>query len=393
MRTPFAAAALAALLCAACSENPPASAADASTPDAAPDVADAASAPDAGDDDITDELASLAMEHGLPALGGAVSDDATMLAAGVAGLRKIDDPTPVTLDDPFHLGSDTKAMTAVLIALHVEAGDLAWDATLPELFPSIDVDEGYADVTLAMLLTHEGGAPADFDSDIEAVLFGSGETTAVRSSVVELLLTRPPTSPIGAYSYSNAGYVLAGAALEQAVGTSWERLVEDELFAPLGMASCGFGPMATGTMVDGPWGHTLVGDELTAVNADNPAALGPAGTVHCALADWLAFLREHLRGARGQTTTLPISTATWMRLQAPASDQGNAFGWRVVERPWTNGPALVHLGSNTLSYADAWVVPGLNRVFVSVANRGDDAAFAGVDAAIAFLVTHFRPSE
>lgn len=358
-------------------------------PDAAP--IDGGPTPDAAASytDIGSELATIAAEHGLPALAAAASDDQAILAGGAAGVRKLGDPTPATFGDRWHLGSDTKAMTAVLIALHVEAGDLAWDDTLPELFPSVAVHDGYAGVTLAMLLSHSGGAPESFDADIFTTLLGSGASSDVRRDAVEMLLMRGPATAVGGYAYSNAGYVIAGAALEQRVGTPWEQLLRDEVFAPLDMRSCGFGPTATGTMVDGPWGHTLVGDTVEPMNVDNPASLGPAGTVHCSLADWLAFLREHLRAARGEPTTLPLSASAWTVLQTPASDQGNALGWRVVSRPWSNGSALVHLGSNTLNMADAWVVPGLNRIFVSVTNRGDDVAFDGVDAAIALLVTRF----
>src|SRR5262249_1988402 len=56
-------------------------------------------------------------KYDLPSLAGAVfSGDAT-IAVGAVGVRKRGDPTPITRADRWHLGSDTKAMTATLIAL------------------------------------------------------------------------------------------------------------------------------------------------------------------------------------------------------------------------------------------------------------------------------------
>ena len=48
-----------------------------------------------------------------------------------------------TVLDNWHLGSDTKAMSATLIALAVDAGELSWDETLPDLFPGMTIHPGY----------------------------------------------------------------------------------------------------------------------------------------------------------------------------------------------------------------------------------------------------------
>jgi hypothetical protein len=41
----------------------------------------------------------------------------------------------VTIEDRFHLGSDSKAFTSLLAAQFVEAEKLHWDSTLAEVFP------------------------------------------------------------------------------------------------------------------------------------------------------------------------------------------------------------------------------------------------------------------
>jgi CubicO group peptidase (beta-lactamase class C family) len=86
------------------------------TPPTAP-VALAAPAPD----DLTAALEEVRAARGLPAVGAAVWRGGRLVAFGVTGLRKADDPShPVSAEDRWHLGSDTKAMTATLVGIFVE---------------------------------------------------------------------------------------------------------------------------------------------------------------------------------------------------------------------------------------------------------------------------------
>src|SRR4051812_17776610 len=66
---------------------------------------------------------------GLPALAAAVVRSNSIVAAGAVGVRKAGSTTSVTVEDKFHLGSCTKAMTATLVGMLVEDGHLAWTNT------------------------------------------------------------------------------------------------------------------------------------------------------------------------------------------------------------------------------------------------------------------------
>ena len=366
------------LLLVACSASPPI--VDAPSPGDAPGKSPL---------DLSADLAPIAAQCQVPAMAALAADETTILGRGVTGVRKIGDPTLATNLDRWHLGSDTKAMTATLIAGYVEAGTLGWDTKLPQLFPAITVDPGYRDVTLAMVLAHVGGLPADFPADVQATIFGTGAPRDLRLAAVQQMLTRPPATTPGTYSYANAGYLVAGAALELAANAAWEELITQKLFQPLAMTSCGFGPSATPGTVDAPWGHAMQDGTLVAVDLDNPPALGPAGTVHCSLVDWLAFLREHMNGANGVPTKLGLQAATWTKLHTPYAGSDYAMGWIVVSRPWANGIAFNHVGDNTFNVADVWIAPSTHRIYISTGNRGDDPAIAAADSAIADLVTRF----
>lgn len=68
-----------------------------------------------------------------------------------------------------------------------------------------------------------------------------GDQRGVRAEVWRRVMTEPAPNTIGEYAYSNVAYIIAGAVLEHLVGLSWEALIHQKLFVPLGMDECGFG--------------------------------------------------------------------------------------------------------------------------------------------------------
>jgi D-alanyl-D-alanine carboxypeptidase len=335
---------------------------------------------------LEDELLQVQKEHHLPALAALVLRRGHSSVMAAVGVRKLGDPTPVGLDDKWHLGSDTKAMTATLAALLVEGRNLKWTSTVTELLPEWkDIHPDFAKVTLEMLLGHRGGLPDNISEETWKAV-KAADPQVERSAAVHAQLRRPPTHS-GEYLYSNAGYMVAGVMLEKAAGMSWELAMKKRLFEPLGMGSCGFGPPASSGKVDQPWAHLKKDGSLIAVEpgpaSDNPLGLGPAGTVHCSLTDWARFVELHLKGALGEKTI--VSPESIARLQTAASGGQYALGWLAVETPWSRGKALSHDGSNTMFYASVWVVPSRNLAFLVTTNAGEDEAQRAVQEVVAFL--------
>jgi D-alanyl-D-alanine carboxypeptidase len=344
-------------------------------------------------DDLSSVLEPIRATASYPALAAAVYEGETLLAIGAVGARAAGDPTPVTVDDRWHLGSCTKAMTATLLALYAEAGELSFDTTLAEAFPGIapEMDPAFRPITLAEVLMHRGGVDPEH-SWIGAYGSDSRALDVQRLELAETLLTAPPTIAPGTYAYSNAGYILVGAAIEQRAGDTWEALMTERIFAPLGMTSCGFGPPGTPGVIDEPRGHRStppIPIEPDASGADNAPILGPAGRVHCTLADWSRFVALHLAGARGEATAL-LDPETFTRLHTPWPGGTYALGWGAVERPWAGGIALTHSGSNTMWYVVTWIAPERDRFVLVAANHADDGA--GVtDQVVTELIARYFP--
>jgi CubicO group peptidase (beta-lactamase class C family) len=343
-------------------------------------------------EDVSAALEPIRQQHGLPALAALAWRGGGIVKAGVVGVRKLGSPERVTLGDRFHIGSDTKAMTATLLAMLVEEGRLSWTSTLADVFPDLAdrMHPAYRAVTLEQLLAHRGGTPSELEAGgLWARLWlRQGSPTEQRRTLLEGVVTHPPAvEPGKQYLYSNAGYAIAGAMAEQVTGEAWEDLMCNRLFTPLGMTTVGFGAPGTVGKIDEPWGHAIRGHKLLPVEpgvlADNPPAIGPAGTVHVSLPDWAKFAALHLRGAQGVGGLLKAET--FARLQSPAEGQEYALGWLVVSRPW-GGRVLTHGGSNTMWYAVVWVAPERDFAVLVATNAGGDEAAKACDDAAAMLI-------
>ena len=119
-----------------------------------------------------------------------------------------------------------------------------------------------------------------------------------RTVAMDALSAKPRFTPGSKFEYTNFGYVIVGAIIEQATGRLWEEELKARVFDPLDMASCGFGPTAMGDDRSQPWAHADQGETFVPIELDNPPFLGPAGTVHCNLQDWGQFAAVFFDGAR-----------------------------------------------------------------------------------------------
>ena len=72
----------------------------------------------------------------LPAVAALIQIDGKLAAEAPLGVRALGHPEPVTTNDRWHIGSDTKAFTATLIARLVERGVMHFDDTLAASFPA-----------------------------------------------------------------------------------------------------------------------------------------------------------------------------------------------------------------------------------------------------------------
>lgn len=336
-------------------------------------------------DDELQAMEAIREKYNLPALAAVVVKGGVICDRVALGVRKWDDPTPVTTNDQFHIGSDTKSMTATLAGMLIDEDKLNWDTTIVDVFPELrgKINSQYEDVTVEQLLTHRGGVPANAPAAAwQWAQKRRGTPSEQRRVFIEAVLRQPPAAPPGTQMiYSNQGYAIVGAMLEKITGTPWETLITERLFRPLGMDSAGFGPPGTIGQVDQPWGHTRKSGETIPLQKDNPPAIAPAAAVHCSLDDLARY-------AIFQMSDQPplLKPETLARLHTPVGGD-YACGWICVKRPWAGGTALTHSGSNTMWYLTIWLAPKKNFAVITATNiAGDDAAKA-LDDAVGVMIS------
>ena len=324
-------------------------------------------------------LDALVVANGVPALGAALIKPSGVAFMAVSGAQVIDRPERVSTDDPWHIGSDTKAMTAALYARLVDRGSTKWRATLPELFPDLadTMAPEWKSITIEALLSHTAGLKDVGATWVVARRFDKSPLTAQRMATAREALSKPPALPVGEYAYSNLGYVIAGAAIERITGQQWELAIRDHVFKPLGMNNVGFGA----PQGDAPMGHVrnFLG-RLQQVDIDNPPALGPAGTVHLPLVDWANFVRVFIDPEQRF-----LSRASLQHLAAPVVPE-YALGWGIMDVP-DAGRVLTHDGSNTAWLAEAIAIPDRRIALLIVTN----CAHKGATQALSDVRDALRP--
>lgn len=364
------------------------------------------------DDILTPYLA----RYDLPALAAAVVQDGKIVASGAVGTRRAGAAIPVTINDRFHIGSDTKAMTALLAAMLVEENKLRWDSTVAEVFPELSATMtlGFRRVTLEQLLSHTSGIPSDnqaFGNLLAKSLSQEGNLDEMRYWLVRQWSKQPlATKPGTRFAYANMNYVLAGAMLERLSGKTWDELITERIFIPLDLKTAGLGTPASLGRIDAPLGHVKINGKIKALlagpNSDNPSILGPAGIAHMSVLDFAAWAGWNAgEGKRGPALVRPetlrkLHTPIITIPDKPGAKPGTpkhgkyALGWGELTVAWSPTPLKYHSGSNVKNLAQIWLDPQRDFAMVLVTNIGGEQADQAFQALAPELYKKFaaRPS-
>jgi CubicO group peptidase (beta-lactamase class C family) len=313
--------------------------------------------------------------HDLPALAAGIIRDGDQPRVAVVGVRKRGTDIAAKVTDRWHLGSNTKPMTALLVALLIDQRLLDWDTPLERIFPdqamawTADVKK----ITPAHLLTHTSGLPGI--GPLAFFLSGGRQKSPVedREKIVKELSTVKLTAVPGEkYQYSNLGYVVLGAIVDRRAKGSWEEQLEKRLLAPLGIKEWGLGPMSRREPAEQPWPHQDDGKPVAADGLmDNPPVMNSAGRVHMSLAAYNRFLTQILKLARGEKGLLKPATAEKLFTNPYPASPHSLSGWVGFRKQHGEaGLVLWHDGSNTFNYCIAVVLSDDHRAFCLFTNQG-----------------------
>ncbi len=320
---------------------------------------------------------SVRKSYHIPEISYAVIDSKTIFEIAALGKHSTELSDTATLNDRFHIGSNTKAMTAFMIAKYVEKGKLKWTTRFFDLFPEWKANSKaeYSNITLQDLLSHKAGIqPFQGDNDPQIPEF-KGTKQAKRNQFGKFVLTLAPAKidTANPFIYSNAGYTLATLMLEKATKQSWEQLVELVFNKDLKLNVKLSWP--ENQKLKDTWGHSFENGKLTPIPSTVDYHLDftePAGDINIKLKDYIKFIQLNLAGLSGKNNYLKAETYNFIH----KGIENYAMGWYNI---YENSKELsTHSGTAGTYYSLVHIDRIKNKAYIIFTNSFNNDTQQGV---------------
>jgi CubicO group peptidase (beta-lactamase class C family) len=294
--------------------------------------------------------------------------DGEHLHTAAAGKRNSVTGDPVTTDTVMHIGSIAKILNAVLMMQLVDEGQLRLEdpviAHLPEL--RLRDMEALAKITCEMLLNHTSGINCDILPD------NGPDNERIVDAIARCADLGQLHQPGGGPSYCNIATVIAGYLVQKLRGASWYSLVEDRLYAPLGLER------SLSSVADVPRFRVGVGDVTDPgtgrlVQARHPfyaQSFAPCGTtLMMSASDLVTFARCLLNGGMGVNGERILSADSAMRMRMPTAKMVQPAGWSWgLSWMLMPGGLLSHSGGGPGICSSLYAHPETGRALVLLTN-------------------------
>lgn len=338
-------------------------------------------------DRIVDDVVA---RYHLPGVAVGVIEDGKVTYTRTVGEAEAGSGKPITSQSIFKIASNSKAMTASVLARLVDQGKLHWDDPVVKYLPDFRMHDPWVTEHMLVrdLLVHNSGLP---EGGGDLMLWPEPNHFSREDIVHGLGYIKPAYGFRAGYAYDNLLYVVAGQVAAAAGGAPYETLVQREIFAPLHLSRCRVGAFdrdATGNVaqphVRGEDGRYKVGDNTDAVHVE-PIASAPAGGIRCSLDDMLAWMGNWLAPTEAQKPWLSAEQRKQMwlaRTPMPVSARRKrwdnthvyayGYGFRMadVDGQWT----VSHTGTLSGMYSMMMLLPDKRSGFVFMINGDADDA-------------------
>jgi CubicO group peptidase (beta-lactamase class C family) len=305
-------------------------------------------------------------KRGIPGLSLViVKDDRVVYMKGL-GYRDFERKVPVTPDTLFAIGSSTKAFTSMLVAMGADEGKISLDDSPKKFLSYFKLQDPDADakITVRDLLSHSSGLNRTDLAWITGVLN--------REEVIRVAAQAKPTAKLREkWQYQNVMYSAAGECVAKAEGSSWESLIKERIFKPLGMRGSNLNVADTLRSPDHSNGYNY--DEDTKETRQLPMRDFPqvaaAGAINSNARDMAQWLRLMLGGGvfEGKRLVSENSFAELIKPQMKVGGNVNyGLGWML--REWHGHKVAEHGGNIDGFNAQVALMPDQHLGFVMLTN-------------------------
>ncbi len=256
-------------------------------------------------------------KHAVPGMAIVFVRDGKVAYEKGFGVTKITNGTAVGTNTLLKVGSISKPITALAVALLVQDGKLKWDDPLLRHIPELETaNPAVARLTIRQILSHQTRLNLD---RLEPLLWPQPNQFKFENIVFGLKVMAEDALNTGVFSYSNINYALAGEVVQRAARVSYGDYVQRAIFAPLNM-HCVVHDASIGARKSVAQPHMRVDGVTQMVRADAPGGAitegldAAAGGVRCdanAMGKWLQFQLNP------KASALRLSDALWRDLHTP----------------------------------------------------------------------------
>jgi len=263
------------------------------------------------------EYVHLVMEDSnVPGLGMGIVKDGKVIFAEGFGYRDVEKKLPVTPQTLFAIGSMTKSFTAMGIGMLVADGKIDWYEPVRTYLPEFTMKDPYitAHITLRDMVTHRTGL-ARHDKLWMGSPF-SREEIVHKLRYLDFIYGFRERHQYTSHMYTAAGYI-AG----KVNNTTWDELIKERIFTPLGMTRSNTSVKDSEPDPNHATPYQIINGKATANPFFNVDNLGPGGSINSCVDDMMKWIQFNLnKGRIGDNQIVPADILITMHSPHSAND-------------------------------------------------------------------------
>lgn len=286
---------------------------------------------------LSREVEAMRTDWGIPGVSVAVVVDGEIAFAEGFGVRELGGSDPVDANTVFAVGSTSKAFTAAAIATLVDDGLLRWDDPVIDHLPDFRLSDPFVTRELRVrdLMSHNSGLLRG-----DRIWYASGRS---RDQVLHRVRHQPISFSLrSTFQYNNIMWLAAGEIVEELTGLTWDDVLAQRIFTPLGMDRTTTSVAALSEITNVATPHIELEDVLVSVPYRDVDNIGPAGSINSSAIEMAHWVRMHLaEGSVGGQDLISPSGVEEMRTAQIVVPLEGAWG-------------ALFPGSNFLEYGLGW---------------------------------------
>ena len=324
-----------------------------------------------------------------------VKDDKIVHKKGY-GVKSLETKLPVDENTNFGIASNSKAFTAVALALLVEDGKIKWEDKVIQHIPEFKMYNDYVtqNFNIQDLLTHRSGLGLGIG---DLMLFPDSSNFTIDDILSSFQYFKPSSAFRTKFDYDNLLYIVAGELIARVSGASWESFVQERILNPLKMdhSFSSLKGMNDKSNLSSP--HSTFSGTLKTIPESEEMINGAAGGIISNVDDLCVWMLLHLnKGKYGENLEKQLFTEESLRemwrIHTPLTAKneprynthfsGYGLGWFLKDM---NGKLCVtHTGYVAGMLSITLMIPDINLGIIVLTNTemGGSDVFQAVSKTI-----------